>query len=242
MASYTVSCDSTSVTFKVTGLSSGNIVRPILRPTSTSYLLYNVDFRASSSSLTVTIPDDLDSRYGASPSTYYDNGFVPINLTPGTEYICRVYVFDSAADIPDAIYDDLGAKYFTTKALPSYSPWSWTASNGPNYSATAAQTQKAYLAVANGGPITDFSYKVWNDLVYKANEIITSNYWEWDDSYATLSQTLMTSSDRVLTAKRFNSLRNNIGSHYGTGITEKSRGDPVMGSYFITIAAAMNKI
>jgi hypothetical protein len=60
-------------------------------------------------------------------------------------------------------------------------------------------------------------------------------YGSYDDTKMT------TDGDYTLTAKKFNSLRYNIGSRkVSTGITEKKRGDPVLGSYFITLTDCIN--
>lgn len=119
----------------------------------------------------------------------------------------------------------------------SVEPWSWSSSNG---SASASQTKKAYSAVSNKGSLGDFSYLVWNDMVDKVQEILDANGDTWNTKYASYSATKMSSGDKTLTAKRFNSLRYNIGLRYSTGITEVSRGDRVYGSYFITLANCIN--
>ena len=116
-------------------------------------------------------------------------------------------------------------------------PWSWSSSNG---SATAAQTAAAYRAITNNGFVSDFSYVVWNDMVSKVNNVLSASSGSWNSKYATYSETLIHSSDRTLTAEKFNSLRYNIGLGASTGIAEVSSGDTVYGSYFITIANALN--
>lgn len=120
----------------------------------------------------------------------------------------------------------------------SVEPWSWTDSNG---SASASQTRAAYSAVRNNGSLSDFSYLVWNDLVDKVYEVLDSAGNSWNSRYATYAATKMSSSDKTLTASRFNSLRYNIGLHYSTGINEVSKGDTVYGWYFITLANCLNE-
>lgn len=115
--------------------------------------------------------------------------------------------------------------------------WSWSASNG---SASASQTSAAYSAVVNKTAVTNFSYLVWNDLVDKVKKILDATGDSWDSSYATYANTKMTSSDKTLTATKFNSLRYNIGSHYSTGIYDVAPNDDVLGSYFITLASCIN--
>lgn len=132
-------------------------------------------------------------------------------------------------------------------STPTIDKWSWTSSNG---SATATQTKNAYNAVKNKLETTDFSYKVWNDMVDKVHDII----WEsgrkfWDSSYATETNTKFSASPYELTAVMFNSLRNNIelvgisdyiGLSYKTGIDKVNSGDKVKGEYFLTLAEYMN--
>ena len=50
----------------------------------------------------------------------------------------------------------------------------------------------------------------------------------------------MSPSDKVLTAKRFNALRWNIGRKYSTGLNDVSKGDIVYGSYFTALTSALN--
>lgn len=125
-------------------------------------------------------------------------------------------------------------------------PWSWDISNG---NASASQTETAYSAVQgkqtysarqSKGLLSDFSHLVWNDMIDKVKKILDILGESWDDKYASYVDTKMSSLDKVLTAKRFNSLRYNIEIHYPTGIDEVSTGDIVYGSYFTTLADCIN--
>lgn len=115
--------------------------------------------------------------------------------------------------------------------------WSWSVSNG---SATDTQTQNAYSAVTYKTAVTNFSYLVWNDMVDKLKATLDSVGENWDSTYATYDNTKMSSSDKILTATKFNSLRLNIGSHSSTGISTKYKDEYVYGSYFITLANCLN--
>lgn len=119
----------------------------------------------------------------------------------------------------------------------SIAPWSWSNSNG---SASASQTKAAYSAIKNQGNLSDFSYLVWNDMVDKVKEILRAKGFYWNELYASYNDTRMTSGDRELTAKRFNSLRYNIGSRYPTGINTVYSGDTIYGWYFTTLTDCMN--
>lgn len=135
----------------------------------------------------------------------------------------------------------------TDETMSSTTPvvdyWDWSVSNG---SANANQTQAAYSAVANNGETSEFSYLVWNDMCAKVKEVrdAVSGIGSWDTGGSgglSYNNTLMTSSDKVLTADRFNTLRYNIGSQYSTGISEVYTGDVVYGSYFITLMEKVNE-
>lgn len=115
--------------------------------------------------------------------------------------------------------------------------WSWTSSNG---SATDEETQAAYYAIMKKGLTSKFSHRVWNDMVNKVKAVLDRIGNPWNATYATHADTLMSDSDTVLTATRFNSLRHVIGIYYSTGISEVAKGDPVLGSYFIILAKSLN--
>lgn len=123
--------------------------------------------------------------------------------------------------------------------LSEIEKWSWYDSNGR---ATSDQTYAAYQAVSNKGNVSDFSYLVWNDLCAKVYAIRSAvgGIGAWDTAYGSYSAAQMTSSDRKLTAARFNNLKNQIGTQIGTGISDVSKGDKVYGSYFITLANRIN--
>ncbi len=155
------------------------------------------------------------------------------NLSPSTQYTVKVvikYSGGTLATLTSYVYTDE-----PSFAIPG--KWYWGQSNG---SATASQTQAALDALVGKEPTSNFSYLVWNDLVDKAYEVVSASGDSWDNSYATYASTKMTSSSKVLTASRFNSLRFNVGSHYSTGIAEVSTGDQVKANYFTTIANSIN--
>lgn len=129
-------------------------------------------------------------------------------------------------------YTDTGS--FETEGVP-IEPWDWDYSNAGT---------KAYNACANKGLISDFKYTVWNDMVDKVSEILDYIGEWWDTTYADLDDTKMTSSDKVMTAVRFNSLRNNIRLNYTVSESQYPKavkGNAIMGSYFITIGKIINK-
>lgn len=170
-------------------------------------------------------------------------------LAPGTTYI--VYMSYSRSTTGEGNYD---SDSITTDKVSGVTPWSWNASNG---TASAVQTRTAYNAVSNYGPISDFSYLVWNDMVAKVAEMRNRANQKpvWNTKYLTQASTSMsnTESGRTMTAARYNSLRYNIGLYYGfnevpsgelidlDSVTkEKVPGDPVIGSNFIDLMTGLN--
>ena len=133
--------------------------------------------------------------------------------------------------------------------------WTWNDSNG---SATKAETMAAYSAITNNGQVSEFSYKVWNDLVAKINEIILSIKPEWISTYGSYVNTQMSEQDKELTANRFNAAVTNTYYMWWSWANDPSatgyvgrkdfRGyarygnnsDLVYGSYFVELADRMN--
>lgn len=209
MASFSISgYTDTSVTMRVTGITSGQTVRFYVR-------------------------EDPDPGYGAADKTYTASATymtrTMYGLSPDTDYACNVKIDDETW---------IGTKYFTTESSISVEEWSWNTSNG---NASAAQTRAAYNAVSNKGSTGAFSYLVWNDMVDKVYEILDATGDSWNTKYASYAATKMSSSDKAITAKRFNSLRYNIGLRYSTGISDVYRGGTVYGWYFTTLAYCINQ-
>lgn len=177
---------------------------------------------------------DSSSRAPNSYIAYNDdtegsNFSITYNVTAGTIYYAYVRLYNATAS---------GNTTFHVTPPSGISKWNWNGSNG---SATASATSSAYNALHKGGKVSDFSYVVWNDMCDKVKEILDSISTTWSTYYGlTLAQTKMSTSDKTLTAARFNSLRYNIGSRYSTGIDEVKKGDTVYASYFITLATKIN--
>ena len=153
------------------------------------------------------------------------------NVTAGTTYYFWIRLIDITST---------GTTTACVKPPPSVKPWDWNASNG---SASASSTKAAYTAVTTKGETTAFSYLVWNDLVDKVLEALAAEDESWNTNgskYLSAASTKMTSSDKKLTAARFNALRWNIGTHYSTEITDRSKGDPVLGEYFTILTSSLN--
>ena len=174
-------------------------------------------------------------------------------LTPGSVYTPSKHMpdYDSKKySLYKVVYSGITLSVTSSITCPSSSftlyyyfyytgidKWSWTSSNG---SATDEETQAAYYAIMKKGLTSKFSHRVWNDMVNKVKAVLDRIGKPWNTTYATHDDTLMSDSDTVLTATRFNSLRHVIGIHYSTGISEVAKGDPVLGSYFIILANSLN--
>lgn len=216
-ASYSIDYSSTTLTFRVTGLTSGQSVDLYARlqsdTTGASPVVNVQGITATGSTLTKT--------YGG--------------LSPGQAYYANVKVDGSW----------LGRIGFTTPAA-AVEPWDWAVSNGE---ATAAQTAAAYAAVTGGGSCADFHHLVWNDMCDKVQEVIDALGSSWvthdnntGEDLPDLESTKMTSSDKTLTAKRYNALRLNVGSRYSTGIASVSAGGSVSGqTHFVTLMSKVNE-
>jgi hypothetical protein len=116
--------------------------------------------------------------------------------------------------------------------ITELTPWNW------NYTKYGTD---AYIAITNQGLTTNFRAVVWNDLIEKIRRVVEAFGYSWDNYYATLYETKVTPGDRIITAKRFNSARYNIGLHYSTGIQNMTKGDAMLGSYFVSLAAKLNE-
>lgn len=166
------------------------------------------------------------------PSSGTTKWMTKTGLKPGTRYSVSI----EAEDLVTGWSNSWSDRVTTDKILVS--AWSWSSSNG---TASASQTKAAYTALTNNGSTSDFSYLVWNDMCSKVIEIENAAGLTWSTKYASYEDTKMSSSDKVLTATRFNSLRYNIGRSYSTGINEVASGDTVYAWYFTTLARCMNE-
>lgn len=142
-------------------------------------------------------------------------------LSPNTQYLIEIKC--SASGYLDS---DWSGWLATTSAIANFN---WTTSERNAFN--------------NKGLTTAITYERWNafiDRIYDAS----SNDWRIsssDGAILSYSNTRMTSSDKVLTADRFNSVRYNIGSRIPTGISRVYKGDTVYGSYFITLETKLNE-
>lgn len=181
------------------------------------------------------------------PGGVYESSVVTFrNLKPGSSYHIMSEVTGTGAGWEGvSIIDD--AVYSTDDATATLAPWSWEHANvathsGATTQASDAQTRAAHTAITTKGPLSNFSWLVWNDLVNYFVEVMWAAGGTWSDSYAWYDNTKMTSGDRRMTAARFNSLRYNIDLLYSTNIPPVSKGDKIYGWYFTRLADCINGI
>lgn len=128
----------------------------------------------------------------------------------------------------------------TSFGISMYLPkWSWDEATGTL--ASREEMRAAHSAVTKKLPVENFSHNVWNELCSRVKQILDYKTEDWNTDYLiNYTETQIEKEPRELTAVKFNSLRNNIGIHYSTGIEEVKAGDCVYGSYFITLANCIN--
>ena len=155
-------------------------------------------------------------------------------LTPNTTYILNV----GYSEYSTGGVDWIGASTFTTDAAAiNIATWDWNASNGY---ASANQTRTAYNAVTGQGYLSDFSYLVWNDIVDKVKEILDAIGEPWEAVYLSYSNTRMNSSDKAMTAARYNSVVYQIWNYYGGTFLSATQGGTIYGSLFTDLTARIN--
>lgn len=214
-ASYSIDYTSTTLTFNVSGLTSGQSVDLYARlqsDTAGASPVVNENITATGSTLTKTYS----------------------GLSPGQDYIANVRVAGSW----------LGSTSFTTPAA-AVDLWDWAASNGEASAAQTAAAYAAvtgggsvsdfsYLVwndmCAKVKAVLDAAGKAWVTKITATGETLLS-----------YEATRMTASGRTLTAARFNALRFNVGANYTTGIAAVATGDAVLGSYFTTLMEKVNE-
>ena len=180
----------------------------------------------------------------SAPSLYtQDNGYASVLPNSNAMITAHVHIYSFINDTYLQPVDENGNDYvgiftYNYTVAPAIDKFDWTISNG---SASAQQTQSAYYAITHNGNVDDFSYYVWNDIVSKINEVVGYTGSLWDTTYATENNTKMSNLDKNLTAVRFNSARYNVDIHHATGITEKSAGQRVYGSYILNLVSKLNE-
>lgn len=207
-------------TWSITSITNESVTAKVTDKGDYSYFSWSL--RDSGGSTVISGP----TGYSTSTSKTFSG------LSPNTTY--RVYISWSTSTTGMGFYD---WESFTTSDA-DLDPWTWSGNNGD---AGQTLTVGAYVAITDGGATSNFNYLVWNDLVNKVMDAKDVAGYSWNSKYLTLADTLMSASDKTMTAARFNSVRYNIGIHQSTGLDEFSPGDPCKGSYFTALTTALNK-
>lgn len=204
--------------------------------TTISVILSGMDTSYSGNTRTIEWYINDNYKYGTTlPNRASEGGaYTFTGLRPGYQYHIEAVVDASGWAEPSTF----SVWEYTDEEVISVDPWDWSSSNG---SASASQTQRAYDALFDHGNVSDFSYLVWNDLCDKVMEVLDAIGDSWDSSYASFSSTKMTSSNKTLTARRFNSLKTNIDNYENVAIDTVYTGDTVYGWYFTTTVNALNR-
>lgn len=180
-----------------------------------------------------------------------------IGLTANTVYSIVVKFFSGSGALLSKLTHDTKTLEDGEEPIPPspsviIEPWDWHSSNK---TATAAQTEKAYQALINKGSLKDFSHKVWNDLCYKVREIMLwreDEYVTFADSYLFGMNLLMNytvrsgrdryTTDKNMTASRYNDLLTGIRRSGITSISPVSVGDLITAAHFLDLVDDMNAI
>lgn len=244
---------------------SWGIKSPTLYSGYTEYLISQTKNNDGSFDFTIQIPWDDDFELGAGKyyisvvETYLDLFRIQGSTLTAT-YSEPWDVINSANIIPDPedpddqwlftsgdaytvndITEEVVITYpkISSGISSSVNKWDWHKSE-----ASAA----AYNALLAKSLVSNFSHEVLNDLVNKAYEVIAALPGKWltksndGTEYLDVDDVLMNENDKTLTAERFNSLKFNIGSRESTGINDVSKGDEVIGEYFLTLAEKINTL
>lgn len=111
---------------------------------------------------------------------------------------------------------------FNTVSSSTINKWSWEKSNG---SASEEQTTLAYQALENNGKCHDFSYLIWNDIVSLVDQCLDGLYLTWDCVITSRDEAKLSSTDKLLTAKKFNSVRKQLDRFNKTWYWEENKDD-----------------
>lgn len=96
-------------------------------------------------------------------------------------------------------------------------------------------------AFTNRGAITTLTWQRWNAFLDNVKGTASWYHNKNEDIY-NVESAKMTDSSKILTAIRFNTVKNAIGSMNSTGISDKVKGDFVIGNEFITLSLKLSEI
>lgn len=150
----------------------------------------------------------------SSGSGYQASG--SFHLSPGT------YILYGTLRAANGLYYHIGSQVVSVVA-PRPTNWSWTSAELSTFN--------------NHGDPKDILYTRWNEFVDKV-----SAFRLYKGKSAVSSAAKMNSSDKVMTATRFNLVRAAIDEMISTGLPVVQKNDPCIGGYFVTLANRLNLI
>ena len=173
-------------------------------------------------------------------------------LTPGTYYAFQISMESgSSAQTMSSIGVAHVGNFSTTSSRPTLLQWQWNHASGSwnisNANASSAQTSAAQNAVTNRTATTNFHHLVWNDLADWLTDCMVALGVSY--SSADVLGAKMTASPYVLTAVRWNALKNLFNTLLDSGLSGSGSdlhmatvqsGQTVYGSTFINLVNAMN--
>ena len=135
------------------------------------------------------------------------------------------YVEITAKDLAGNYSNKTIVKVIPTLERPA--SWNWT-----DYERDAFE---------NRGAISTLTWQRWNAFLDNVKGTASWYHNNSSDIYG-VEKAKMSDSSKILTAERFNIVKNAIGSMNATGISDRQKGDFVLGSYFITLSLKLSEI
>lgn len=159
-------------------------------------------------------------------ATITKNGqqYVNYNITADSRFTARAFLVIGNTTIQSVNLSN--EVVFTAMLKPEN--WAWS-SNELN-------------AFNNKGATSTVTYLRWNAFIDRVQEFVSYYNSKHGTSIPSVTSAKMTSSDKKLTASKFNTVRFAIGSMRATGINNVSTGDIVYGSYFTTLSNSLNNV
>ena len=164
-------------------------------------------------------------------------------LDRGGTYQVRAFIVNASGNVS-------GTSNWITITVPLIviDKWDWNTTNTPGNRATAAQTRRFYGVLrGNYYPEDGFSYKVWNDLVDKAYEVVDAAGYSWVNYKGLGRNGCYVSSGDYMSAAKYNEVRYNLGSIISTSQSGYpnvvvSNGDEIFGWHIYRLAEVINEI
>lgn len=223
---YWIGYDGTAPNITVTDIiSTGSSIRAGIEAKDTMSGVESVTFKISNAGNNSTF-GQAKTYYASTVGetmTQYHSFTVDANgnaLSLGKTYYVEATAMDRAGNYKKTIMSVV-----FSYAKPS--AWSWTT--------------EELNAFNNKGAFSTLTWQRWNAFCDYVLQLTSWYYNDKTDTY-NLAGAKASADDKVLTATKFNLVKNAIGSMNAIGISNVSKGDPVLGSYFITLANKANGV